>query len=70
VSISSNPPGLTVSAAAFPKFRFKTFDFDASSLTPRHQRIRLRRHDYSKQIMNEHYMFHMCSATINFPSTK
>ena len=25
---------------------------------------------YSKQIMNVHYMFHMCSATINFPSTK
>ena len=22
-----------------------------------------RRHQYSKQIMNEHYMFHMCSAT-------
>jgi hypothetical protein len=23
-----------------------------------------------KQIMNEHYMFHMCSATINFTSTR
>src|SRR6201992_144878 len=26
-------------------------------------RDRLSRHQYSKQIMNEHYMFHMCSAT-------
>ena len=26
-------------------------------------KIAIRRHQRSKQIMNEHYMFHMCSAT-------